>query len=71
MRASINILVVFSLLAGCNSQQLYDAAHGARQNVCDKIVGQAEYTRCIESANKSYEDYKESKIALESSRYIN
>ena len=58
MRTSINILVVFSLLAGCSSQQLYDTARGARQSACDKILDQAEHTRCIESANKSYEDYK-------------
>ena len=58
MHASINILVVFSLLAGCRSQQLYDTARGARQSACDKILDQAEYTRCTESANKSYEDYK-------------
>ena len=55
---SINILIAFSLIAGCNSKELYDTAHGARQNTCDKILDQAEYTRCTESANKSYEDYK-------------
>lgn len=58
MCTSVNILVIFSLLAGCSSQQLYDTAHGARQSACDKILDQAEFIRCTESANKSYEDYK-------------
>lgn len=47
------------LLAACSSEQLYNSAQGVRQDNCKHLTDYTEYGRCMDSANKPYEQYKQ------------
>ncbi len=51
-----SLLLACSLQA-CTSQQLYQATQASRQNECNKLVDRAEHDRCMQAANKEYDQY--------------
>ncbi|MFH0789502.1 MAG: hypothetical protein V2B13_18075 [Pseudomonadota bacterium] len=56
-RLRLGLCVLVFLTLGCTAKQVYDSAQGLRLNECNKIVNQDERSRCVETANTSYEKY--------------
>jgi len=51
--------LVLSILPACTSEQMYNSAHGWRQNQCTRIVDKAQYDRCMAQADAPYGSYKQ------------
>ena len=51
-------ILVSSLMAGCTSQQLYNAGQSWQRNWCYRMIEQTDRERCLSKTNMSYEDYK-------------
>lgn len=58
-RLALAALLFVSSVAACSSEQMYNSAHGWRQNQCTKIVDKAEYDRCMAQADAPYGSYKQ------------
>ena len=46
------------LLTSCSGQQMYGAGQAWQRNQCFKISDAQERSRCLETANASYEQYQ-------------
>ena len=59
-RTSLSLAALLSVshLLGCSSQQLYGAGQAWQQQACSKIIDPQERSRCMASADTSYEEYK-------------
>ena len=59
-RAWISLLAVMAVnqLYGCSSQQVYGAGQAWQLQECSKIMDAQERSRCMSSANASYDEYK-------------
>lgn len=51
-------LAAAPLCVACSSQQAYGAGQAWQRNECYKINEPQERSRCLSSANTSYDDYK-------------
>jgi hypothetical protein len=51
-------LAALCCAAGCSSQQAYGTGQAWQRNECQKIADAQRRSRCLESANQSYEDYQ-------------
>jgi hypothetical protein len=51
-------LVVLLALAGCSTEQAYNAGQGWQRNQCNGIGDKAEYDRCIERTGPDYGTYR-------------
>jgi hypothetical protein len=45
-------------LPACTAEQAYGTGQAWQRNQCNRLPDKAEYDRCMESANTSYEKYK-------------
>ena len=52
-------LILVSFVAACTSEQMYNSAHGWRQNQCSKILDKAQNDRCMAQADAPYGSYKQ------------
>jgi len=50
-------LLVLSTLAACSSQAWYQGFQARQRQLCLEVPS-AEYTACMERANRSYENYR-------------
>ena len=55
------LLLLAAVLAGCSSEQLYNAGAGARQQDCTRMMSREEYERCMKAADRSYGEYEQLK----------
>ena len=46
------------LLTACSPQQLYGGGQAWQKNECSKLADAAERKRCMDSTQKSFEDYR-------------
>lgn len=58
MRLPLLMLAVSLISTGCAERQVYDNARGARQAQCRGLTDQAEWQRCMEAADRSYDSYR-------------
>lgn len=58
MKRTIMLLIAFIACTACGSKELYHSSQGWRQNECQKIIENEERVKCMEAANKSYEQYQ-------------
>ena len=57
-------VMVIANFSGCTTQQAYSASQEWQRNQCNRIIDNAERSRCFERANTTYEDYKRQNEAL-------
>jgi hypothetical protein len=57
----IYIFFVLTFISGCSSQQAYSTGQAYQRNECNKINDNAERARCMDAANKTFEEYKRQK----------
>lgn len=57
---SLVFLAIVSLATSCTSQQIYGVGQAWQRNHCFKIDAAQERSRCLETANSPYGQYKES-----------
>ena len=56
---AVGLLLAATLVAGCTSKEIYDAAAGWRRNECNKIGDTERRERCLkEEADRSYDAYR-------------
>ncbi len=53
-------LAIVSVATSCTSQQVYGVGQAWQRNHCFKIDDAQERSRCLETANSPYRQYKES-----------
>lgn len=51
-------LVCAAILAGCSSQQAYQAGQEWQRNQCMRMPDYNEQQRCLDNINPSYDEYK-------------
>ena len=61
MKLMVNILLVSVLITACSSQQAYSTGQAYQRNACNKINDNAERIRCMDAANKTFEEYNHQK----------
>ena len=61
--ASLGVFTV-AALAGCSTEQAYDAGQNWQRQGCATINDAQERSRCLASTNQRYEDYKKETDAL-------
>jgi len=44
--------------SGCTTQQAYSAGQEWQRNQCNRMIDNAERSRCLDQLNTSYADYK-------------
>jgi len=54
----LGMAIMLPLFAACSSQQAYGTGQAWQRNECNKINDNQERSRCMASANTSYDDYK-------------
>lgn len=52
------LLLAATLVAGCTSKEIYDAAAGWRRNECYKIGDPDKRERCMKEADRPYDAYR-------------
>ena len=60
MRYCFSLLIILLVLnlAACSGQQTYGVGQAWQRNQCFRIDDAQERSRCLESANTSYEQYR-------------
>lgn len=56
LRAGV-LLAISLLLAACTTQQWYGAGQAWQHGECQREVNEADYRRCVDSADTRYADY--------------
>lgn len=51
------LLAISLLLGGCSTQQWYGAGQAWQHGECQREVNEADYRRCVDSANTHYSEY--------------
>jgi hypothetical protein len=59
MQRFMILIACFGMMQGCTKQALYNTAQGARQNQCLKLAEDVAVARCLENANKRYDQYSQ------------
>lgn len=62
------LLLSATALFGCSSQQAYSTGQAWQRQECSKIMDSQERSRCMASANASYEDYRRQTEAAKAGR---
>ncbi len=57
-------VVIAASLAGCSTEQAYDAAQDWQRQGCWTINDSQERSRCLTNSSQSYEDYKKQTDAI-------
>lgn len=57
-------IVMAALLAGCSTEQAYDAAQDWQRQGCQMINDTQERSRCLENSRQRYDDYKKQTDAI-------
>lgn len=55
----ITHLIIFSLLSGCTSEQIYASGQNWQYNECNKRADNQDRERCTDKAHTSYDTYKQ------------
>ena len=55
--ATLCYILVITAVSGCSNQQVYEGLQMRNRNDCEKLE-QSDRAKCLEAANKRYEDYK-------------
>jgi hypothetical protein len=58
---NIHLLLLASAVivtSACSAQQWYASGQAQQRQQCARIVDTAEYQRCMDKTQKSYEDYR-------------
>jgi len=58
-----NLLLVLLSIVTCSHQQVYESLQIKQKNDCLKVP-ESEYDKCMQDAEKSYEQYKEERQKL-------
>lgn len=57
IRACCALAVSALAIAGCSTRQWYGAGQAWQQGECQREVNEADYRRCVASANVRFDDY--------------
>lgn len=58
MNSLFTSLLVFLLLTGCTSRQLYESGQAYQRNQCQQLPDAGERARCLGQTPASYEAYR-------------
>jgi len=50
--------IAIVITSGCTTQQAYSTGQEWQRNQCNRIIDNAERSRCLEKTNTPYQDYK-------------
>jgi hypothetical protein len=53
-----SLLLIAGAVAGCSSEQIYNASAGWRRNECYKIGDLNQRERCLKEADRPYDAYR-------------